>query len=103
MHPSHEQHPEAIKELQPPWPGAFPSRSAWEQMVKGLIEFGCSGQQAIRRRHKWRRGWRGRHLATQEPGALARNSGNPSPTVRSLEELQQGPGWVACELPAPDA
>lgn len=71
--------------------------------MKGLIEFGCSGQQAIRRRHKWSRGWRGRHLATQEQGALARNSGNPPPTIRSLEELQQGPGWVAWELPAPDA
>lgn len=68
-------------------------------MVKGLIEFGCSGQEAIRRRRKWRRGWRGCHLATQEPGALARNSGNPPPTVTSLEELRQGSGWTArgCE------
>lgn len=95
------QHPEAIKELQPLWPRAFPGRSAWEQMVKGLIEFGCSGQEAIRRRRKWRRGWTGCHLVTRELGALARNSGNPPPTVTNLEELRQGPGWVAqgCKPP----
>lgn len=75
-HPPCTQHPEAIKELQPRWPRAFPGRSAWEQMVKGLIEFGCSGQEAIRRSRKWRRGW-GCHSATQEPGAGVRNSGNP--------------------------
>lgn len=69
--------------------------------MKGLIEFGCSGQEAIRRRHKWSRGWKGCHLATQEQGVLARISGNPPPTVTCLEELQQGPGWVAqgCEPP----
>lgn len=82
LHPPRAEHPEAIKELQPRWPRAFPGRSAWEQMVKGLIEFGCSGQEAIRRRRKWRRGW-GRHSATQEQGAGVRNSGNP---------LKQAPG-----------
>lgn len=48
IHPA--KHPEAIKELQPPWPRALPGRSAWEQMVKGLIEFGCSSQEALQER-----------------------------------------------------